>query len=199
MVRQTSAEIARAFACADGRLDRTLDRVCHFRVTQVSNHHRCAQNRPDRVDDATAGDVGRGPMHGLEQAPFRLGVDVAGGCDAHPADQLRGQVGQDVAEEVAGDDDVELRRVAHQLHRGRVHIEVTGLDVGTLLATAFHCCCQSAPACVIALDLSTITTSRWAAPNAYSMIRVTPKYVLRSSWIATSSSVPFLKRPPMPT
>src|SRR5438445_262429 len=59
---------------------------------------------------------------------------------------------------------------------------------GRFLAMAFHCCCQSAPACVIALDLSTITTSRWAAPNAYSMIRVTPKYVLRSSWILTSYS-----------
>src|SRR5437868_6735936 len=38
----------------------------------------------------------------------------------------------------------------------------------------------------MAFDLSTITTSRWAMPKAYSMIRVTPRYVLRSSWTANS-------------
>ena len=33
-------------------------------------------------------------------------------------------VGEDVTEEVAGHDDVELRRIAHQLHGGIVHIEM---------------------------------------------------------------------------
>src|SRR6476659_1204707 len=36
--RQAAAEITRALACADGRLDRTLDRVCHLFMTQVSTH-----------------------------------------------------------------------------------------------------------------------------------------------------------------
>src|SRR5207248_6749368 len=98
----------------DGRLDRTLDRVCHVRVTQVSHHHRSAENGADRVHDAAARDVRRGAVHRLEETAFGLGIDVARGRYAHPADELSREVGQDVAEEVAGDDDVELRRIADQ-------------------------------------------------------------------------------------
>ena len=55
----------------------------------------------------------------------------------------------------------------------------------------------------IAFDLSDIVTRPRSCEAAYSnaarMIRSTPFRVLTSSWIATSSGVPFLKIPPMPT
>src|SRR5712691_5137404 len=70
---------------------------------------------------------------------------------------------------------------------------------GCAAATAFQRSCHRPPANVIAFDLSTITTSRLAIPKACSMIRVTPRYVLMSSWVAISSFVPLLKRPPWPT
>src|SRR5712691_1138192 len=96
--RQVSTEVARALARADGRFDRTLDRVCHVLVTQVSDHHRCAQDRPDRVDDPAAGDVRSGSVDRLEEASPGFRIDVSRWCDAHPADQLGGEVGKDVAE-----------------------------------------------------------------------------------------------------
>src|SRR5713101_2206283 len=95
---QVPAHIARALTRANGRFDRTLDRLCHFVMTQVLDHHTGAQDGPDRVHDALA------------------------------ADQLGGEVAEDVAEEVARDDDVELARVLHQLHGGGVDEEMAGLD-----------------------------------------------------------------------
>ena len=50
----------------------------------------------------------------------------------HPeaALELRAEVGDDVAEHVVRDDDLELAGVLHELHRQRVDVEVRGLDVG---------------------------------------------------------------------
>src|SRR5207237_8580342 len=129
MGRQAATEVARAFAGADGRFDRTLDRVSHFVVTQVSNHHRCAQNGPDRIDDATTCDVGRGAVDRLEQPPFRLRVDVSRRRYADTPDELRGQFGQDVVVEVAGDDVLELRRIGCEPHTGVVDIYLTRLHL----------------------------------------------------------------------
>src|SRR6266576_674668 len=130
--RQAAAEIAGAVPRADGRFDRTLDRASHIGMTQVSHHHRCAQNRPDRVDDPPTGDIRRRSVHRLEQPASGLRVDVAGRGDSHPTDELGRQVGKDVAEEVARDDHLELARIAHQLHRRRVHIQMTRLDLFVL-------------------------------------------------------------------
>src|SRR4029077_15123212 len=85
--RKAAAEIARAVARADGRFDRTLDRVSHVRVTQVFHHHRGAQNRPDRVDQPLARDVGGGAVNRLEESAPGLGVDVAGRRHPPPADE----------------------------------------------------------------------------------------------------------------
>ena len=61
-----------------------------------------------------------------------VGVDVAGGREADAAGDGGGEVGDDVAEEVVGDDHVEARRVGgHEDHR-RVDVHVVGGDVGEL-------------------------------------------------------------------
>ena len=49
-----------------------------------------------------------------------------------PPCSARAEVGDDVAEQVVGDDDLELRRVLHHQHRERVDVEVRRLDVGIL-------------------------------------------------------------------
>ena len=63
--------------------------------------------------------------------------------------------------------------------------------------------CQSAWPCCIALLLSAMQTfvrpRAFANANACLTIRFTPLNVFSSSWIAISSSVPALKRPPMLT
>src|SRR2546422_4502330 len=130
--REVASDVARALASAYGGFARPLDRVCHIGNTQVSHHHSRAQNRPDRVDEALPGDVGRRPVDGLEQAASGRWIDVGGRRDAHPADQLSRQVGQDVAEQVAGHYHVELARVLDQLHRRRIDVEMAGFDLGVL-------------------------------------------------------------------
>ncbi len=72
-------------------------------------------------------------MDGLKERGL-AGVDVAGGSEAQSTGELCGEVGDDVAEEVVGDNDVELFRVANEFHGQGIDIEVAGLDVGVLLA-----------------------------------------------------------------
>ena len=55
-------------------------------------------------------------------------MDVAGGGHAEATGQLRAEIADDVAEEVAGYDHVELGWVADEFHRESVDIEVTGVD-----------------------------------------------------------------------
>src|SRR5205823_11128717 len=104
-----------------------------FLFAQFCHHYSFGYNHPDRVPDPLACNVRGRPVHWLEEASLRLGIDASRGRDAHAPDQLGGEVGEDVAEEVARDDDLELRGVAHQLHGGGVDIEMTRLDVRVLL------------------------------------------------------------------
>jgi hypothetical protein len=74
----------------------------------VVEHLRGAQQQRARIGDALAGDVRRRAMHRFEDR--RFGADVGARRQAQAADQARAQVGDDVAEQVGGDDDVELLR-----------------------------------------------------------------------------------------
>ena len=66
--------------------------------------------------------------------PLPRGVERRRRQHADRARQHRRLVGQDVAEDVAGDDHVELLRVAHQLHRRVVDVHVRQRDVRILRA-----------------------------------------------------------------
>jgi hypothetical protein len=65
-------------------------------------------------------------------------MNVAAGGHAQPALERGGQVGDDVAEHVVGDDHVERARLAHHLQAERVHVHVLRLDVGILLRHFFE-------------------------------------------------------------
>src|SRR5207302_9724191 len=56
-------------------------------------------------------------------------MDVSRWCQAQPSGELRPQITEDVPKKVAGDDNVELARVAHHLHRQRVNKQVAGVNV----------------------------------------------------------------------
>ena len=60
-------------------------------------------------------------------------ADVRARRHAEPAHQPGDQVGQDVAEEVGGDDHVELPRVEHELHRAGVDDPVVACDPALVL------------------------------------------------------------------
>ena len=82
-----------------------------------------------------AGDVGRRAVHRLVErlaAGRSSGRRPERGRGQHPerAGQHRGDVGEHVAEEVVGDDDVELLRGADELHAAGVGEHVGELDVG---------------------------------------------------------------------
>ena len=61
-------------------------------------------------------------------------MDVPRRCQAQPASKLCSQVAEDVAKEVASDNDVELPRIPHHFHRQRVDKEMARLDVRIFLA-----------------------------------------------------------------
>ena len=65
-----------------------------------------------------AGYIGGGTMHRLEDRG--LGADVGARRGTQAADKTGDQVGQDVAEQVGGNDHVELPGIQHKLHRAGV-------------------------------------------------------------------------------
>src|SRR5882724_8680664 len=61
-------------------------------------------------------------------------MDVAGGGEAEAAGELCAKVADDVAEEIAGHDDIELPGIADDLHRQGIDVEMTGIDLRILRA-----------------------------------------------------------------
>src|SRR5262245_63906544 len=101
--------------------------------------HGGGQDRGGGVRLALAGDVGGRTVHRLEHARRRaVGVDVAAGGQPDAAGDRGGEVGDDVAEQVVGDDDVEPARVGGQEDRRRVDVQVVDGDVGVLLPDGLH-------------------------------------------------------------
>ena len=94
--------------------------------------------RPDRrqrVRLLLARDVGRRAMDGLEHGrELALRVEVCTGRQAHAARDRSAQVGQDIAEQVRGDDNLKSLRILDKEHAGRVHQQRVGLHVRILLA-----------------------------------------------------------------
>ena len=134
-VGQVAGPPAVVEGAADGRLDRRRRGVLPERHPE---QHRGREDRADRVGHVLAGDVGCGPVDRLvepERAVRRPALPERR-RGQHPEDpgQHRRLVGEDVAEEVLGDDDVEVGRSADQQHRARVHELMVERDVRVRLA-----------------------------------------------------------------
>ena len=139
------------------RAARSLPTSAVDRTRSASRARRCRRRRPSRraprppsrprcsssrATDSTVavGSAlpwpamsGRGAVHRLEHA--RRGavrVDVGRRGQADAARDRRGEVREDVAEQVVGDDHVEPRRVGDQEDRRRVHVQVVDRHVGEL-------------------------------------------------------------------
>ena len=76
-------------------------------------------------------------MDGLEQGRS-LGAHGGGRQHAQRTGDDGGLVGEDVTKNVAGEDDVELRRIAHQLHGGVVHVHMAQFHVGVVGVHFLH-------------------------------------------------------------
>ena len=111
-----AAEVGRARRATDRRARARWRRRRQFAASSVAEeveHQRARPDLADRIGDALAGDVGRGAVHRLEQRRIRaLGIEVGRRRDADRAAHGGPEVGQDVAEQVRADDDVEMLRAA---------------------------------------------------------------------------------------
>jgi len=65
-------------------------------------------------------------------------MNVAGGGEAESTGELGGEVADDVAEKIVGDDDVELAGVADEFHGEGVDEQVAGIDFGIFGADGFE-------------------------------------------------------------
>src|SRR5699024_9260437 len=105
------------------------------RAAQVVQQHRRGEDRGGRVGLALPGDVRGGAVDRLEHARrLAAGVDVAARGQTDATGDGGSDIGDDVAEEVVRDDDVEARRVGRHEDRGGVDVLVGGLDLGELRA-----------------------------------------------------------------
>ena len=114
-------------------VDRRLDpRRLVGSTEAVAQHQRRREEGGERVRDAFAGDVGGGAVDRLEEAGGALDAEAGAGEHPEAAGQHRRLVAEDVAEEVLGDDHVELGRAGNELHRGVVDEQVVEGDVVVL-------------------------------------------------------------------
>ena len=127
-------DVAGAQAVGQHLADRPFDALADLRVAEgVAKHHRHRQDRRKRIGLVLSGDVRGGTVDRLVES-LAVGIQRRGRQHADRAGEHRRLVGQDVAEHVAGDDHVELLRIAHELHRRVVDVHVRELHVGIVLA-----------------------------------------------------------------
>ena len=108
------------------------DAVGRVGLTEVVEHECPRQYGSGGVGLARSRDVGGRAVDRLEHRdPSGVQVGRAGEADA--AAHRTTEVGEDVAEEVVGDDHVVALRVLHEVDAGGVDVVVGGLDLGELL------------------------------------------------------------------
>ena len=114
--------------------DGLLDQVRRLSEAEgIAQRHAERADHGDRIGDSLAGDVGRRAVDGLiHRLALAIGVGRAErGRRQHAqrAGEHGGHVRQHVAEQIVGDDHVELLGPAHELHAERVGEHVLELDV----------------------------------------------------------------------
>src|SRR5690606_37391579 len=110
---------------------RGLHRCCRLTLAQAGQAQCERQRGAGGVGPAAPGDVGGGAVDRLGHARRgALDVEVAARGHAQSALEHRTQVGDDVAEEVVGDDDVEALGGHRQVHAHGVDVDVVVLDTG---------------------------------------------------------------------
>lgn len=141
-------------------------------------------------------------MHRLEHRRVGPGrVDIPTGRQADTATYRRGQIGDDVAEQVVGDDHVEATRVGDHVDGGGVDVLVGHLDVRVAFADLVDGPQPQSPAKVNTLILCTnvrCLRRRRARSNASATTRRTPNAVFTLTSVATSLGVPTRIAPPLP-
>ena len=123
----------------DRRRDRSLDPIRRARASPASGADSIAADRIAAHGLALPCPAisGAEPWIGSYRplSPLHARSDADGSIPIEPGAHAR-LVGQDVAEQIARHDDVELAGIAHHLHRGVVDIHVRQRDVGIMRRTS---------------------------------------------------------------
>ena len=138
-VPSVSPDVRRALALRDGLGDDSLQAHLLLGPSEVGEQHPNRQDAGQRVGDVFPSEGRSRSVDGLEHADARIVVRVVAtpgdawmhvGARGHPEAALEGraEVGHDVAEQVAGHDDLELGRVLHQVQAHRVDVDVARVD-----------------------------------------------------------------------
>src|ERR1700676_2389139 len=96
----------------------------------VAQHQGYRENGAQRIGDALSCNVGRRSMNRFVEAD--RASDAGRSEQAERSYDSTGLIGEDVAEHVFGEDDVELGGLEDQRHGGRVHVHVGELDIGEI-------------------------------------------------------------------
>ena len=126
-------------------------------LADAVEHHR---EREDRAPSGWPRPSRRAAARSRAPARTSSPAPDAGSRSARsqPADENRGEIGEDVAEEISGDDHLKRLRRTHEIHRHRVNVARVALDVrDTPLPTSSNTRRQS-PCAAIAFALSAIVT-----------------------------------------
>src|SRR5699024_11673576 len=100
----------------------------------MAQHQGHGEDRGARVGNPLPGDIRGRTVHGLEHGGVVVGrVDIARGGQADAAGHRARQVGQNVSEEVIGDDDVVAGWVGDYVDGRGVDVVVVHLDVREFL------------------------------------------------------------------
>ena len=102
-------------------------------------HHRAGPDHSDRVGDALPRDVRRGAVHRLEhrrEIAFR--IDVARRRDADGAGAGGAEIGEDVAEQIGADHDVEPIGMQHEVRGEDVDVILVPLHFRIVLRHRLH-------------------------------------------------------------
>ena len=94
--------------------------------------HLTGADGGEGIDDVFAGVFGGASADGFEHAGA-LRVEVAAGGDAHAALDHGAEIGDDIAEHVIGDDDIEPFGVFDEPHGGGVDVGIIAGDIGKIL------------------------------------------------------------------
>ena len=99
-------------------------------MAEVVEHLLHAEKCRQGIHDSLERDVRRGTVPGFEhrRVPAR-GIEVGAWRQAHAADDHGGDVSENVAEQVGGDDDVEAFGAADEVHGGGIDEKGFGGDV----------------------------------------------------------------------
>jgi len=132
-----AVEVGSGDIVVEGGLDGVFQGFGFGAPAEEVEEHTSSEDRAERVSDSLPCDIRRGAVDGFEERGA-AGMDVPGGGEAKPAGELGGKVGDDIAEEIVGDDDIELPGIADEFHGEGIDVEVAGIHVGIFGADRFE-------------------------------------------------------------